>query len=279
MASPKKSEGVFKTSDGTKLFYETLFPSKPKALVFIVHGLAEHCGRYEDFANYLMKQGYAVAMYDQRGHGRSEGRRGFAKSIEQLADDLGEILHFISKKYPDLKIFLMGHSFGGQVSINYLAMNGKEVAGTILSAPNIRVAVPISPIKRWAGKVLQGIVPSLSLRNDLSAEWISHDKKIVEAYKNDKLVQHAITVKLGTALLDNVDRIQSLASKIKVPLLILHGGGDQITSPAGSKEFFENLKVKDRKFKIYPGFFHEILNETDKSQVYHDIAEWLDKRA
>jgi len=279
MAGTTRSEDFFSTEDGIKIYYQTLVPPKPKALVLIVHGLAEHSGRYEDVAQFLAKQGYAVGRYDQRGHGKSEGPRAFAQSIEQLADDLHSLVHEYSEQYPKLKIFLLAHSFGGQVSVNYLAQNGKGVAGAVLSAPNLRVAVPISALKRWAGRLLQCVVPKLSLPVELSPEWISHDPKIVKAYREDKMVQKSITVRLGTALLDNVEKIQTLAEKIKVPMLILHGGGDLICSPEGSREFYQNLKAKDRHFKIYPGFYHEILNEIEKAKVYEDVATWLDKRS
>ncbi len=278
MAKPGKKEGTFPTPDGTKLYYCTVQPANPKGIVVIIHGLGEYCGRYRDFTDYLVKHGWGVYLFDQRGHGKSPGTRMFARDLNQLVEDLGDFLRYVRKQNPKKKLFLFGHSFGGQVSINYLAGEGNSVQGLILSAPNVRVAVHVSSLKRLVARLLVNLIPTLRLPTAIKPEFISHDAAVVEQFRSDKLIQHKITLRLGTALIDNVEGIMKLAPEIRMPCLILHGEKDQVTSPEGSKELFKVIGSKDRDLKLYPGFFHEILNEVGKEKVYRDIEEWLEKR-
>jgi len=263
--------------DGIPIHYQVLPAAKSKGVVVILHGLGEHSERYADFAGFLVKHGWTVYLYDQRGHGRSGGARMHAQSIAELADDLRDFLKFARKQGGDSPFFLIAHSFGGQVAINCLAQNGIQVDGAVLSAPNVQVAVKVPPLKRSAAKLLSYILPTFSVANEIDPDTVSRDKDIVAKYKADPLVQHQISVRLGTQILENVDAIFEIIPKIKVPLLILHGSEDRITSPAGSRKLYESVGSKDKRFKLYPGFYHEILNEIGKHEVYQDIETWLEE--
>jgi alpha-beta hydrolase superfamily lysophospholipase len=198
--------------------------------------------------------------------------------FQDLVDDLHYFMEHVSRNGRTAQPYVMGHSFGGQVVINFLAQHPKEVPGAVLSSPNIKLVTDVPWLKRTLGKMASRAVPYLRVPNEVNPEMISHDIEIVRKYRGDKLVQNKITLRLGAELLDNLDNIMELAPKIKTPCLIFHGGGDRITSPEASENFFKKMKVRDREMKIYPGFYHETLNEIGKERVYQDVATWLSGR-
>lgn len=271
-------EGFFKAKDQTELFYYSLRAKEPKGTLVVVHGLDEHSGRYRHFAEYLTGQGWQIYLYDQRGHGRSKGLRGYAEGMQQLAEDLHVFVEWVKKQEKTDKVFVLGHSFGGQVTINYLADYAPELRGAVLSAPNVQLALPVSPLKKSVGRFLSNFLPTLRIANDVKPEYVSRDPEVVRDYCNDPFLQQKISLRLGAAILDNLDEIIDLATKIKLPCLVLHGSEDKITAKEGSETFFKKLSSKDKKLKIYSKFYHEILNEPEKLEVYQDICHWLQER-
>jgi len=268
----------FKTQDGSELYYQSWIPEKKKGVLAVVHGLAEHSGRYQFLVDYFVKRGWALYLIDQRGHGKSPGPKLYAPNFETLVDDLEAFVHEVRSLEPKLPLFLVAHSFGGQVAVNYLARRPKELKGAILSGPNLKLAMSISCLKKMLGYAASRVLPTFLVPNDLTASWISHDPEVVKAYEDDPLVSHKISLKLGTAILDNIDQVMDLAPEIKTPVFILHGGDDKITSVEGSREFFEKLKLQDKTLKIYPGFYHESFNEIGKEKVFADMDRWLEER-
>jgi len=278
MATIDETQNFFSLSDGQELFYQVFRPSKPKGCLVIIHGLGEHCGRYKGFCRYLAKKGWVTYTYDQRGHGKTPGLRSYVDDFQNLVDDLQDFITFVKKSEKRLKLFLLGHSFGGQVAINFLAQFPKLVHGALLSSPNIRLALRVPWLKRCLGKWVSILLPSLTIPNDVNPDYISHDHKVIEAYSEDRLVQRKISLRLGAELLDNLEEIEELAPHINTPCFLFHGSEDKITNPLGTEEFFQNISSKDRQLKIYPGFYHETLNEIGKERVYRDITQWLSDR-
>lgn len=279
MRQVKIEQNFFLVNDGQELFYRHFQISKPKGTVVLVHGIGEHCSRYDDFSNFLASQGFEVYLYDQRGHGKTPGLRSYAESISALVNDLFEFAKWVKGKINHQNFYLMGHSFGGQVAVNFLSAHPKLFKGAILSSPNIELAMEVPWLKRFLGSLISQVLPSLSIPNDVNPKLLSHDPEIVQAYQKDRLVQRKITLRLGNEILENLKLMPALAEDVKVPIFIFHGSEDKITSPQGSKNFYDLLKVKDRIFKLYRGFFHETLNEVGKKEVYQDVVDWLNKRS
>jgi alpha-beta hydrolase superfamily lysophospholipase len=274
----KTFNNFLRFKDGQEIFYWGMKAPRQKGVLVIVHGLGEHSGRYLNFVEFLVKQGWTVYLYDQRGHGKTPGLRSYVENFEELVEDLYQFIHFVSEQEGGEKPFLLGHSFGGQVVINLLAKHPRVVPGVILSSPNIKLAMDVPWLKRFLGRWVSYIIPSFSIPNDIKPKWISHDPKVVHEYEKDRLVQNRITVRLGNEILENLNKVPELAEKIKIPIFLFHGSEDLVTCPKGTEEFFERMKHKDRQLKIYPGFFHETLNEKGKEEVYHDVANWLEER-
>lgn len=269
-------ESTFKGFDGTELFYQVWGQKKPKATLVFVHGLNEYSGRYQNPIQYFHSKGYTLYLYDHRGHGKSDGVKSFAHEFSDFEKDLDIFVKLVSEREMGKK-FLIAHSLGGQIALNYLGHFSNKLSGFVTSSPNIEVGFRVWAIEKWIAGLIGKISPKISLPNNVSPRYISRDREVVKAYVNDPYVRKTITVNLAQEILKNQETIHDLAPKINLPALMLHAGADKICSPHGSKKFFENLASKDKDLKIYEGFYHEIFNEIGKEQVFRDMEDWLEK--
>lgn len=274
--------GNFDGSDGTELYYQCWKPDGnhhgQRGVLIIIHGMAEHSDRYKFPIDYFSQKGFAVYLMDLRGHGNSRGRRSDASSFHQLLDDIQAFLQLVRKREKGQKIFLIGHSFGGQLVLNYGIRSPEGLDGIIVSSPNIRLKLKLPFVKVMLAPVLARLLPTLSLSNELDSSMVSHDLEVVRSYDQDKKVQRAITTRLANLVLNNQKKLISLAKNFHVPSLLMHAGDDQICSPEGTKEFYEKIPIHDKQLKIYKGFYHELFNEVEREKVFHDMEAWLEKR-
>jgi alpha-beta hydrolase superfamily lysophospholipase len=279
----KHTTGDFETSDGVKIFFQCWSPQgasgKPAhAVLTIVHGMAEHSDRYDFPIEYFTKLGFTVYAMDLRGHGSSGGRRAYADSFQQLLQDIRLFLKTVRKKEHGKKVFLIGHSFGGQLVLNYGARFPDDLAGIIVSSPNIRLQLKVPFIKRLFAPVVSRIFPTLTIGNELDATTISHDAEVVKRYREDKRVARKITTRLADITLGNQLEMMNLAARFHVPSLLMHAGDDRICSAEGTKDFFHKIPIQDKSLKIYDGFYHELFNEVGRDKVFKDMENWLEKR-
>ncbi len=278
MKTHNYKENFFTLSNQQSVFLRSWHVRNPQGILILVHGLGEHSGRYNAFAEFLTKHGFSAYAYDQRGHGKTPGPRVFIDRFEDFVEDLSLFIKEVKKTEKKQKLFLLGHSFGGQVTINYLAHHVRQVHGAILSSPNIQLALELPWIKKTLGQWFSLLFPKLTIPGDISSQYLSHDPEEVLKYDQDPLVQKKITLRLGAQLLANLEKVPFLAKRIKTPCLIFHGDADRITSCAASEDFFSNLASSDKEIKIYPGLFHETLNELGKEKVFQDVVQWLKKK-
>lgn len=276
--TPELETGFFKGSGGVRLFYRAWSCPDPKAILAFCHGFAEHSNRYEFPVNYFVARGFSCYLFDLRGHGESEGVRVYAESLDDLLEDLRLFLKFVRKFASQGKIFLVGHSFGGQIALNLLASSVNGVEGAILSSPNIRLKLKVPLWKRLAAHALSSLSPQLAMANQLDPRDLSHDPDVVEAWKRDRLIQRKITARLGLVMLENQDLLPGLAGQVRLPCYFLHGGADPICSSDGTRDFYKKVGSADKELKIYRGFFHEIFNEVDREKVFRDVERWIEKR-
>jgi alpha-beta hydrolase superfamily lysophospholipase len=269
-------EGYFKGRQGTNLYYQGWLPEDPSvAVLLIVHGLAEHSGRYGNVVNHFVPLGYAVYGIDHPGHGRSDGPRAHAERFQDFLDPLQVFLGRIRDWQPGIPIFLVGHSLGGLISAAYLIDQPDEPAGAILSAPSVMMPGSVSTLTLLAGKVLSALLPRLGLVR-LEAEGVSRDPVVVRAYRQDPLVfTGKITARLGTELLQAMGRVLAEAQKISLPLLILQGAEDKLVDPQGAQVLFDRVSSVDKTIKVYEGLYHEVFNEPEHDQVLGDVEKWL----
>lgn len=244
-------------------------------VVCLVHGLGEHSGRYIHVAKALLQAGYVLLAPDLRGHGQSEGARGDAPSYAALLDDISALLAQAASRFPTTPCFLYGHSMGGNLVLNYALRHPEELAGVIATAPWLELAFAPPRSKLLLGRVLGRALPSLTIPNGLNTHHLSHDPAVVAAYVNDSLVHGRISARMGLALLASGCWALEYARSLQVPLLLMHGEKDRITSAEASARFARSVRG-DCTYKCWEGLYHEIHNEAQSDSVLTTVISWLD---
>lgn len=263
----------FSTQDGTKIFAQYWKPAHPKAVIVQVHGLGEHSGRYAHVAAYLEPHGIGLYGFDHRGHGRSDGKRGHVPTYEVLMEEIDLALAEAEKLFPGLPKFLYGHSWGGNIALNYLIRKQPKVKAAIVTDPWLHIP-PVPAIKEKLGRFMNKIFPGLTQDSGLKSTGLSRDPKVVTAYDNDPLVHGKISVRLFVDSDAAAQYALGNAAKVSVPLLLMHGGDDPITLASGSTAFQKGLKGKN-SFKIWPGLLHEIHNEPEQGDVLKTMLDFV----
>ncbi len=249
-----------------------------KAVLAIFHGHGEHIGRYGNVVNALVPRGFAVYGLDHRGHGRSRGRRGHINSWKEYREDVRLFLQLIEHEEPGRPVFLMGHSMGALVVLEYLIHYSGGLRGAVISgAPIVPVGIA-KPYLVYLSRVLSKIWPSFPLRLALDTSALSRDAAVVRAYSMDPLVHGRFTARWGTEALDAVERVRANSAAVKAPILFIHGGADRLNSPEGIERLFEMMTVADKSLRIYPDMYHELHNDIGSEEVVMDVAEWLMER-
>jgi alpha-beta hydrolase superfamily lysophospholipase len=247
----------------------------PRAVMALVHGQGEHCGRYLHLARYFNEKNVAVMAIDLQGYGKSGGKRGHAARLDALLDDIEELLHTTRQHYPTLPVVLYGHSMGGGLTLNYTIRRKPDIRALVVTGPWIRLAFEAPAIKVLAGKLLRRFMPTLTLPTGLVANYISHDEAVVKAYQTDPLVHDKLSAAEGIALMEAAEYLDTYAGDMPVPTLIQHGGGDLITSAPASKDFAGRVRgsVTHRE---WPELYHEIHNEKNHLEVFDYTWAWLE---
>jgi acylglycerol lipase len=271
------SDMYWKTVDGLNLYSQSWVPGiEPKAVINLVHGLGEHSSRYGTWAKKLAVEGFVVRSFDLRGHGYSDGKRGYASNYNQLINDLSVFLEKGIESFPTLPAFLYGHSFGGNLILNYAIQSTFKYAGIIVSSPWLELNFKPTPLKLFIGNLLKPFLPSAIFKTGLKAEIISRDLRVVHSYRNDKLVHDRISLRLFSQVCENGLKASRSSFKINVPLLVMHGNGDALTSCKASREFVRNASDKTT-YVEWEGGFHELHNDIDKEKVFKTVTDWINK--
>jgi len=272
----KHVEGEFKGHKNLALYYQCWLPAKrPKAVLLVVHGFAEHSGRYINLVNHFVPKGYAVYGLDHRGHGKSEGLQGYVERFSYYLGDLKIFFDIIRGKHGNTKIFIIGHSMGGTIATAYAVHHQDEFDGLILSGVGLKAAVSLPPALIIAARIFSLLLPKIGIAV-FDASAISQDKAVVDAYVNDPLVYRGkVRARLGAELVRMTQELPHQMPKIALPILIMHGTVDRLSDPKGSELLYERVSSKDKTLKLYDGFYHEIFNEPKREQVFKDVETWL----
>jgi acylglycerol lipase len=269
--------GHLTTGDGLRLSYRERRLPEANAQILLVHGLAEHGGRYRVFEEFFADHGIGFSVMDLRGHGQSEGRRVWVPAFESYLADLDLFLrHVRSNSQP---VFLVGHSLGGLIAIRYAETRRAALRGLIASGAALRAAIAPPRALTWLLRQINRLSSAAPVPGLVKAGQLSRDPAVVRRYEADPLVPGYVTTGLGLAILEAGRLALAQVDKIEVPTLILHGGDDSVVDPNGSEELLSRLHVADRELKIYPGLFHEVFNEPERGDVLADVLAWIQARA
>jgi alpha-beta hydrolase superfamily lysophospholipase len=270
----KHQEGFFKGVRDQRIYFQNWFPeNEPKANLLIVHGLAEHSGRYMNLVDHFVPLSYAVHGFDHPGHGKSEGTRVYVEKFDDYTDTLKIYFDRIRTSKP---VFLVGHSMGGLIVARYLIDHQNEIAGAVLSGPAVKVPDKITPATALVGRVLSALIPRFGLL-ELEAEGICRDPAVVQAYINDPLVYRGkVTARLAAEMLKTMRYVSDFASKITLPILLVQGGADRLVDPGGARILYDKAGSADKEIKVYEGFYHEIFNESERERILCDVEQWIE---
>jgi acylglycerol lipase len=275
----KHAEGKFEGHGNLALYYQSWLPVEaPKAILLLAHGYAEHSGRYTNIVNYFVPKGYTVYGLDHRGHGRSEGLRGYVEQFSYYLDDLKTFFDIVRGKHRNAKLFLVGHSMGGTIATAYAVHYQHEFDGLILSGAGLKADIGFLPVLTAIVQMLSLLLPKVGLVT-INASFISQDKAVVDAYVNDPLVfRGKVPARFGSEVARVMQKLTHEMPKIDLPILIMHGTADRLSNWKGSEMLYERVSSRDKTLKLYEGFYHEIFNEPGREQVFADMETWLETR-
>lgn len=272
-------ETIVSTRDGLALKARWWAVDHPRGMVVVAHGLGEHGGTYAHLAEAVGGSlGLDFVALDFRGHGRSPGRRGVVRNYQDLVEDLRAVVDWARARRPDLPLFVLGHSNGGQVVLRLALEPPPGVAGVIVSNPSIRIAMHVPPAKLKLGKFLLSFVPWLTLRADARSDWMTRDPDMQKNYRRDGLRHNRISAPLFFGMVEGGEMLLARAGELKIPLLMLVGGQDPVVCPRSNREFYDRVGAGDKLFVLYPRMLHEPFNELGREQVFSDLARWLEPR-
>ena len=279
MGEIRREEGTFPSKDNLKLFWTSTVPADAKAHVAIIHGYAEHIGRYAHVFDYLAAEGFAVHGLDCRGHGRSEGRRGHCNRFTDFLDDLALFLEKVKVYAGGRKIFLLGHSHGALICARYGLLEPTGINGMVFTSPWFRPGFLPSPVKIALGKAVGLVIPWLPIPNEIASDKLTRDAAMVAAHRVDPLVNATATPGWFNQAIAAQKDLLERAQAFTLPFDMLVGGADPIADKSGAREFFEKAGSKDKAYLDYPGALHEVLNEINRAEVLAEITAWLNARS
>jgi acylglycerol lipase len=274
-------QSSFKSSrDGTHIFYQSWIKPHANRVLVVQHGFGEHSGRYKNIVDKLHDSDVNIYALDARGHGNSEGKRGHVDQFQYYIDDLSDLVRIAKEKENQDKIFLLGHSLGGVISLQYtLEVNNQDnLHALLLSAPGLKIKMdPEKEVKKIASQYLAMLFPDFTIDANLDVNFLSRDSNVVAAYKNDKLVHGKISFQMGNNLFYLSKAIYNKVHTVRIPVLVMHGDADHIADCNGSKELFKYFQFNNKTLKIYHGLYHEIMNEPkpDRDIVLNDIKNFI----
>lgn len=268
--------------DGVELVGESRLPaSPPRAHVLLVHGFAEHRGRYDVLVEELAAAGFGVHRFDLRGHGESGGRRGHVERFADYRRDLARVAEAVlpagSGDRPPA--FLLGHSLGGLIALDLVLDRPDRFRGLALSSPFLAAAFRLPPFVRAFAGAAARLAPDADFAAGLDPEGLSRDPEVARRYREDPRVLRRLTASWLRAVLDAQTAVLERAGELRLPVLLLLGSADPIADPERGRELFERLGSPAKRLEVYDGFRHEVLNELGRERVVADLLGWLTERA
>lgn len=270
-------ETFIQTTDNLTLFVQIWEPDAPaRAVVCLVHGFGEHSGRYDPVAEAMNTAGISLLGFDLRGHGKSQGKRGYIPNYDAMLDDIAAALSITQEQFPEIPVFLYGHSMGGNLVLNFALRRKPALTGVLATSPWLKLAYDPPAVQMLLARILYRIMPGYTLASGLDVAALARDSDVVLAYHNDPLVNDKISVRLLVDILSTGEWAIDHASEFTLPLLLVHGSADSITSPSASQSFA--TRAGDNcTLKIWEGFYHETHNEPEKEQVIAFNLAWLEQ--
>jgi lysophospholipase len=274
----------FRGADGALLHFDArdaapidLFSATGRGAFVTLHGLGEHLGKYDEWAEHAAARGWHVMLYDQRGHGRTRGRRGHYR-FDDLVDDLSRFVGVTADRYPDVPIFLVGHSLGALVALHYTRGEiHPAVRGLVLSGPPISLVARVPGWYRWIVRSLLPVAPGFPLRRRTRVH--TRDTERAATIAGDPLGHRAVTPRALAGTAAAIESLRAAPDSVRIPLLVLIGSQDAIVHGGETAAFFHNVASRDVTIERLPDALHEVLQEIGRDKLFHRICDWCEARA
>jgi alpha-beta hydrolase superfamily lysophospholipase len=256
-------------------------PHSPRAVIILLHGLAEYSGRYDHVAHYYNKNNIAVVSMDLRGHGLSEGRHVFIPTVESMFRDIDLLIDETRHRYPFCPAILYGHSMGGNLALSYTlnrypnALDNCPYQAIIVTGPWIRLARSLQPPRPLNSliRTFCRLSPSLKVPLRVDARTITRDENIAYAYNEDPYIRRSATLSLAHTMGNMATMLDRTACTFHIPVLIQHGNADSLTSHNASAKFA--TRGKNIQFKSWPDCYHELHNEPEREEIFDFTLNWI----
>lgn len=275
-------EKTFAGHGDVPIFFRTLWPEARtlRGVIVLAHGLGEHSGRYSHLFDRLVPEGYGFYAIDHRGFGRSGGKPGHVDRFQNYVKDLNTLIGMARANHAGLPLVLYGHSMGGLISLAYAMEYSRDIDFLIAASPPIGTPNPPGGrILMQAVAMLAGLFPSLTVNSGGDPKNVIRDPREVDRKRTDALCHTRISLKWICEFFAAQQRVARNPKQISVPaLLMLMGTDDKVVFPEAARSYFSELKVPDKTFLDYPGYYHELHNDTGREVPLNDVAGWLNAR-
>jgi alpha-beta hydrolase superfamily lysophospholipase len=273
-------EGSFRAQDQTELFFQLWTVDAPRGTMVVTHGLAEHGECYHGLAKSLVADNWETYAIDLRGHGRSEGKRGFVRDFQDYVTDLRSFVELVvrQRKSRDVPLILFGHSMGGLLT-TLVAMDWQQPPfhALILSSPLFGLSLPVPALKDRAARLAARWMPSLTLHNELKYKDLTRDEEMLRSYSQDVLRHDKISPAVYLGMQEAFLKVAAGFGAIDVPILLQVAGNDKIVNTRTSQDLFAQVTNKKCVMEIYPESFHEIYNDLDRDQALADLKKFINQ--
>ncbi len=274
----RTDEGFFSAKDNTRLYWRSLLPEAPKAIVGVLHGYGDHSGRYAHVMQALADENIGTVALDYRGHGKADGRRADVLHWADYLSDLEVFWERVRSTANGKPTFLFAHSHGALMATHWAFRRPEGLKGLLFSAPFYKLALEAPPLKLFGAKLIKNIMPALHLSNELKVEQLS---TVVEWQKSslaDPLYLHVLTPRWFFETQGAQEQLTGRGKDLVTPVLFMAGAEDPIASMPAARAFYETVGATDKQWKEYPVARHEIWADVSKPQMMTDIVEWISTR-
>ena len=276
--------GRITTADQLDLVLRSWTPVSPRGVIVIIHGLAEHGGRYRETAEFLSSNGWAVYACDLRAHGLSSDPPGAGRvHVNHFADyflDVDALIKLAQSNHEGLPLFMLGHSMGGLISIGFALQNPDGLAGVIVSSPALGTHPDFQPptVLKLMVSILSRIAPRLLVDSNLDTLAISRDPDVVRAYIDDPLITQKVSTRWYGEIIKAIKSVHQSAPTLRIPMLLMQSGADRLVDPDAPRRFSEAAPAGMVELVVWDGLYHEMFNEPEKDRVRQRVLDWLRDR-